>query len=96
MGFKRVTFEGDSHELIDRMNEDSIPSDVVCNIIRACKQEMRQLETWKIIAILREINVVADFLVGKAKNFPKGLHVLKDPPNNLCSLLEFDNVGYPS
>lgn len=96
MGYKRVIFEGDSHELISMMNEGSAGNGIVCNIMSACRRELGQMDEWIISAIPREINTPADSLAGTAMSIPKGLQILMDPPDNILSLIDSDEASFPA
>lgn len=76
MGFKKITIEGDSKEIITAMRSNPNPTSMICNILKACRQELRSVESWKLELIPRELNAVADQLARSSKLYPKGLHRL--------------------
>lgn len=76
MGYRNIIVEGDSKEVIDAMSNSSNTTSSIGNILKACRQELRQIETWKLELIPREINTVADQLAKSSRLYPKGLHLL--------------------
>lgn len=94
-GFKKVTFEGDSKELARILLEGHTNERAVCNLTRACRLGLRQLEDWRINIVPREANTSADGLARLARTYPKGMYILWFPPDHIHNLLESDRAGLP-
>lgn len=71
LGFKNIILEGDSTALVGAITDTSAARSPIHNIIKACREELRTMETWKVVAIPREINAVADHWPNQLDTTPK-------------------------
>ncbi|XP_019199070.1 PREDICTED: uncharacterized protein LOC109192823 [Ipomoea nil] len=96
MGVKKAMFESDSSLLVNYMTDSRQPTTAAHNILEGCKKELQRLEAWEVTNISREQNQAADKLAKLARNFPKGVHILDDPPVAIMGIVEDDIMGLPS
>nr|GMD86998.1 F-box/kelch-repeat protein At1g80440-like [Ipomoea batatas] len=65
------------------MNKNDTDNTAIHNILTACKRELRQIEIWMIAWVTREQNITADKLATMAGTIGSGLHILKEPPDEI-------------
>lgn len=95
MNVRRAIFEGDSQELGAALNADTSTTNATCNILNACRRELRQLDDWRLCIIPRESNAPADSMARLAKGYPRGIHIIHEPSACILNLLEQDWAGLP-
>ncbi|XP_031127445.1 uncharacterized protein LOC116029535 [Ipomoea triloba] len=96
LGFKNIVLEGDSTQLTRIFRDGAATRTPILNIVQACKKELRIMESWRLATIPRETNAVADRMTKASRYYPKGFHLLSQPPIDISNLMELDRLGCPN
>ena len=91
--FRRVIIESDSLHAVTKINGDLNSSDLLFQVIYACKELLSRGWDCKLVHTYRETNMCADFLASWAFQGNFDITQLNDPPDGLCQILEKDMIG---
>ncbi|KAL5763547.1 hypothetical protein ACOSP7_019811 [Xanthoceras sorbifolium] len=89
-GYRSVILESDSADTVKLLLKDSNINHPLFNLISECRKLIKSGWNCEVKHILREGNMVADFLagLGKHRELGTGFHPL--PPPDIASLIELD------
>ncbi|CAI0410259.1 unnamed protein product [Linum tenue] len=93
LGYKKVEVESDSQvavQLICQLDTENHPLD---NLLRECRQLLKNNGEYTINHIFREANVVADAMAKKGHAMFGGEELFSSPPTDIVHLVEGDIAG---